>query len=354
MKKIKVAVLFGGRSTEHDISIISGVSVINNLDNNKYIVKPIYVTKDNDFYECKIKDKVSSDMFCNDRIVKSKRINNWIKYLKNVDVVFPLFHGLYGEDGTIQGLLELINSKYVGCGVLSSSICMDKIYTKMIFEKAGIPQANYIWIKNNNEKYIYVDNKLNESEKSIDEISRIIEKKLKYPVFVKPSNSGSSVGVNKANNKDELKVSIKEAFKYDKKVLIEETINGREIECAVLGSANVKATIPGEIKSFNDFYSFDSKYKSSESKIEIPAKLKENEINKIMDLAIKAFKAVDGFGLSRVDFFIENKSGKILINEINTMPGFTDISMYPKLWENMGLTYKELLDELIILAINRE
>ncbi len=260
-----------------------------------------------------------------------------------------MLHGLYGEDGTIQGLLELLKVKYVGCRVLASSVCMDKVYTKIVFEKAKIPQAKYVYIKSKDSNFYYIDNEFNESKLNLNEITERIEKVLGFPVFVKPSNSGSSVGIKKAVNKQELFQAIMYASQFDNKILIEEEIIGREVECAVLGVDDVKATCVGEILPAEDFYTFDAKYKNADSKVVIPAKIEKEKQEEIKKLAIKAFKAVDGKGLSRVDFFIK-PDGKVYINEINTLPGFTKISMYPKLWESEGLNYSNLLDKLIELA----
>lgn len=234
-----------------------------------------------------------------------------------------MLHGLYGEDGTIQGLFEMIKVPYVGCRVLASSLAMDKVYTKIIIEKAGIKQTKSEYIRKFNENYIYIDKTFNEKICTIDEICEIMEKNLKYPMFVKPSNSGSSVGVNKAETKEELKEMIKIASKYDKKILVEQGIVGREVECAVLGNEEAIASNVGEIKSAEEFYSFDAKYKNQESRTLIPAEISKESQEKIRKLAIKAFKAIDGKGLSRVDFFVEDKTEEIYLNEINTLPGFT-------------------------------
>ncbi len=234
-----------------------------------------------------------------------------------------MLHGLYGEDGTIQGLFEMIKVPYVGCRVLASSLAMDKVYTKIIIEKAGIKQTKSEYIRKFNENYIYIDKTFNEKICTIDEICEIMEKNLKYPMFVKPSNSGSSVGVNKAETKEELKEMIKIASKYDKKILVEQGIVGREVECAVLGNEEAIASNVGEIKSAEEFYSFDAKYKNQESRTLIPAEISKENQEKIRKLAIKAFKAIDGKGLSRVDFFVEDKTEEIYLNEINTLPGFT-------------------------------
>ena len=267
-----------------------------------------------------------------------------------MDVIFPVLHGMYGEDGTIQGLLELLKIPYVGCGVLASSLGMDKVYTKIIFDKAKISQAKYIYIKKYQAKYIYINSEFEEKDVTLEEISNITKEKLKFPVFVKPSNSGSSVGISKVNNISELKNAIKKAGKYDNKILIEEGIIGKEVECAVLGNENVISSCIGEIKAADEFYSYEAKYNNQNSKTLIPAEITDEKSKKIENLAIKAFKAINGKGLSRVDFFIEEKTGKVYINEINTLPGFTNISMYPKLFEAVGIEYSELLDRLIQLA----
>ena len=332
MSKIKVCVIYGGKSTEHDVSISSSKAIISNLDNNKYDISIIYITKDGQWY-----DK------------NDDRINNIIDFFKDIDVVFPVLHGLYGEDGTIQGLFELFGIKYVGCGILASSIGMDKTYSKIIFDKAGLKQAKYVYIKKVNSKYVYVSDRFDEKELSLDEIEKIICDELKYPVFVKPSNSGSSIGLNKANNALELKKYIEYASRFDSKILIEENISGREIECSVLGNEDVIVSTFGEILPDDVFYSYEAKYNNENSKLIIPATLSKIEENKLKQMAIKAYKALNGKGLARVDFFVTND--EVYINEVNTMPGFTEISMYPKLWEKSGISYNELLDKLIELAL---
>ena len=270
-----------------------------------------------------------------------------------MDVIFPVLHGLYGEDGTIQGLFELLKIPYVGCGVLASSVGMDKVYTKIIFDKAEINQTKYVYIRKYDDKYIYVDDSFNEKIMELNEVSDLVTEKLNFPMFVKPSNSGSSVGISRASNLEELKNAIVEASKFDKKILIEQGIDGREVECAVLGNEDVASSCVGEIIAADEFYSYDAKYKNQESKTLIPAEISDDKSEEIRKLAIKAFKAIDGKGLSRVDFFIENGTGKVYINEINTLPGFTSISMYPKLFEQVGVEYSELLDRVIDLAFRR-
>ena len=350
MYKEKIAVVFGGMSTEHDVSIVSGTSVLKNLNKEKYDIFPIYIDREGNWFKYTKPINQIEVLNVGDKIEDLDKIEEPMEYLKNIDVVFPVLHGLYGEDGTIQGMLELLNKKYVGCKVLASSVCMDKVYAKVIFDKAKINQAKYIYIRKAGERYIYIDNEFNEEIHSLEEIADIVSEKIGFPVFIKPSNSGSSVGINKSHNIEELKEHIKYASQFDKKILIEENICGREVECAVLGNEEVKASCVGEILPAEEFYTFDAKYKNAESRVIIPADLPEGISNEIRSTAIKAFKAVDGKGLSRVDFFVENGTNKIIINEINTLPGFTQISMYPKLWEEAGIKYSDLLDELIKLA----
>lgn len=326
---IKLGVIYGGKSTEHDISEMSAKSVIENLNKEKYEVHEIYINKYGKWFENK-----------NGQI---EEIYNLLWTLKELDVVFPVLHGKYGEDGTIQGMLEMLGIPYVGCGVLASAIGMDKAYTKIIFERAGIPQTKYIYIRKRENGYYMVNDNFEEEELKIEKITS----KLKFPMFVKPSNSGSSVGVKKVITIEELKSAIENAQQYDNKILIEEEIVGKEVECAILEDEKINVSTVGEIKSAEEYYSFDAKYNIPESKTIIPAEIANDEAQRIKELAIKAFKAIDGKGLARVDFFIENETNKIYINEINTMPGFTQISMYPKLFENIGIGYTELLDKLI-------
>lgn len=337
MGKLKLGIIFGGMSTEHEVSCVSAESVIKNLDKEKYDIYPIYIDKLGNWFESIKNENVP--------------INNVMQFLKGFDVIFPVLHGLYGEDGTIQGLLEILRVPYVGCKVLASSVGMDKVYSKIIFDKAKLEQAKYIYIKKYEKNYIYIDNNFDEKILTIEQACDEIVNKIKFPMFVKPSNSGSSVGISKVDNKEELEKAIVEASEFDKKILIEEGIVGREVECAVLGNEDVISSCVGEVKSADEFYSYDAKYNNKESKTIIPAEISTEKSLEIQELAIKAFKAIDGKGLSRVDFFIENDTNKIYINEINTLPGFTNISMYPKLFEQVGLNYSELLDRLINLAL---
>ena len=327
----KVGIIYGGASTEHEVSKMSAASVIENLNKEKYEVIQIYIDENSKWY--KVED------------TQNEEIRNLRQELRNLDVVFPVLHGKYGEDGTIQGMLEMLKVPYVGCKVLASSLGMDKVYTKIIFEKAGIPQAPYMYIKKKKSEFKIISEDFEEEEFNIDKVIS----KLKFPMFVKPSNSGSSVGVKKADNIEELQKAIEYASIYDTKILVEQGIDGKEVECAILEIKNndILASTVGEIVSAEEFYSFDAKYNIPESKTIIPAMIEDAQIECIRQLAVKAFKAIDGNGLSRVDFFIEKKTNKIYINEINTMPGFTKISMYPKLFESVGIKYSELLDKII-------
>lgn len=347
MEKIKLGVIFGGTSTEHEVSIVSGTSVIKNLNKEKYEIYPIYINKNGEWFKYTYQNQ---EFRVGDEIIGKEKIDNICEYLKKLDIVFPVLHGLGGEDGTIQGLLELLKIPYVGTRVLGSSICMDKAYTKLIFEKAEIPQAEYVYIRKNIDDYIFIEKDFTEEKCDIYELIQKITEKIEFPMFIKPSNSGSSVGINRANNALELAKAIEYASNYDNKILIEEKINGREIECAVLGNEEVEASCLGEILAAEEFYTFSAKYQNQESKTVMPANLPENLSDEVRKLAKKAYKAADCKGLSRVDFFVDDKNNKIYINEINTMPGFTQISMYPKLWEKSGIKYTELLDKLISLA----
>ena len=345
-----IAILFGGKSTEHDISIISGTSIIYNLDKNKYNIYPIYIDKEGNYYKYTKNIKEIIPLSLGDTPKELEPIKNIFKYLEKIDIVFPVLHGLYGEDGTIQGMLELLGKKYVGCKVLASSLCMDKVYAKIILRAAGIEVAKSMYIQKEGNDYIYIDNNFNRIILDNIALEKEVEDFLKYPVFIKPSNQGSSVGVTKVISKNKLIPAIEAALKYDTKILIEETIIGREVECAVLGNNNPIASYVGEVLSAEEFYSFDSKYKNKESKVVIPSDIDSNIMDKIRLLAVKAYTACDCRGLSRVDFFLEDKTNRIILNEINTLPGFTEISMYPKLMEHLGYKYSELLDKLISLA----
>jgi D-alanine--D-alanine ligase len=362
--KIKVAVVFGGQSTEHEVSRVSAQSVLENIDRSKYDVAMIGITKEGrwlryngsiekigsgEWEKIAVASLESSKCKCLEENngalqVSSARsiIDNTEADGKPIDVVFPVLHGANGEDGTIQGLFELANIPYVGCGVLGSAVGMDKAYTKIIFEKVGIPQG----------KYVVVSRK--SLSKDLDSVIAEVEATLIYPCFVKPSNAGSSVGVSKAHDREELISALSFAARFDRRILVEEFINGREIECAVLGNDEPIASTVGEVIPCNDFYDYEAKYQSGDdSTVVIPAELDRKTVKAIQDYAVKAFKSLDCSGLSRVDFFVHKDTSEIYINEINTMPGFTSISMYPKLWEASGIPYSELISKVIELAIER-
>ncbi len=350
--KIKLCVIFGGQSPEHDISCLSVTSVLNNLDKNKYKITTIGITKKGEWFLYSGKtESIANGSWKKDKKHLKKAIispdakdkailvfeENKIRKIRP-DVVFPVLHGEYGEDGTIQGLFELAGIKYVGMGVCASANAMDKAFTKIVFENAGIPQADWIVVNT----YEMQD---------MDKVIERSEKKLGYPCFVKPASTGSSVGVGKAKNRDELISALENAAKFGRKILVEENIEGHEVECSVLGNVNPKASTVGEILPEVEFYDFDAKYTSGTTKLQIPADLPNEVIENIREYAVRAFCALDGLGLSRVDFFVRYKDNSVVLNEINTMPGFTNISMYPKLWEAVGKKYPDLLDELIELGM---
>lgn len=340
MKK-KVAILFGGQSTEHEVSRVSAASVLRNIDISKYDRYQIGITKDGKWFEYTGSiDKIESGEWEKDEFYKSPN-GQEILFNREVDVVFPVLHGLYGEDGTIQGLCKLLGIPCVGPGVLASAVCMDKVYTKYLLENFGIKQADYVVV--NSHEY----------KKDKNTIIEEIEKKLGYDLFIKPSNSGSSVGISKAHNREELVNGIENALKFDRKILVEKAINAREVEVAVLGNDEPKAATPGEIIPANEFYDYEAKYSNAESKLLIPAALSEEKLESIKNEAIKIYKILDCAGLSRVDFLVDKDTEEVYLNEVNTIPGFTQISMYPKMWEADGKSYGDLISELIELAIER-
>ncbi|MBR5227904.1 MAG: D-alanine--D-alanine ligase [Clostridia bacterium] len=344
MQKKKVLVVFGGMSTEHEVSRVSSSFVLQNIDKALYDIKVIGIDKTGEFLEYTGEHSQIPDENWKDNC---KPIVDIISFIKECDVALPILHGLYGEDGTIQGLFELLKIPYIGCKVLASSVAMDKVYTKIVLDRANIPQVPSVYLKVEGENITLIKDEFDEVTDK-EEIFKLVEEKTGYPAFVKPSNSGSSVGVFKVCNREQLVSAISEAKQYDKKILIEKGINCREIECAILEKdGEVNASVLGEILPAGEFYSYESKYQDENSSTQIPANIDEKISNKIRETAIKAFKAIDGSGLSRVDFFIDKDTGNIYLNEINTLPGFTSISMYPKLWENTGIPYTELINILI-------
>jgi D-alanine-D-alanine ligase len=389
MKKLRVGILFGGRSGDHEVSLLSAASVFNAIDKNKYEVVPIGITKQGHWV-------TAADA---ERLLQGKAGDHEERHLRagdpeatpaaailamgesvvvppepqqpgsslaafqtdasthaqvrraadraiNVDIIFPVLHGTFGEDGTIQGLLELADLPYVGAGVLGSAAGMDKDIMKALFRASSLPIVKHVTILRG------------DWEAEPKKAQKLVESKLKYPVFVKPANLGSSVGISKAHNRKELGPAIDEAARFDRKIVIERGVGGRkqkarEIECSVLGNDRPEASLPGEIVPGQEFYDYNAKYLDEGSHLIIPAKLSKAETKKVQQLAIAAFKAVDCSGLARVDFLMEPKTRKIYLNEINTMPGFTSISMYPKLWAATGVTYPELIERLIQLGMER-
>lgn len=338
MQKLIVAVLFGGRSGEHEVSLVSARSVINALDKKKYDVKLVGITKTGKWISGN--NSLALLEVKSGKLLLGKNQINIISENK-IDVVIPILHGPYGEDGTIQGLLEMADIPYVGSGVLGSAVGMDKIAMKMIFQANGLPICKFQW-------FLRTEWKKNKSG-----IIKNIEKELGYPCFVKPANSGSSLGISKAHNKKELMKSIKLAVEYDRRILVEQGVNCREVECSVLGNDNPKASILAEIIPGKEFYDYEAKYTDGLSQAIIPAKLSKVIVKKLQDLSCKTFKVLDLAGMARVDFFIRKENNEILLNEVNTIPGFTNISMFPKLWEASGIKYSRLLDILIELALRR-
>jgi D-alanine-D-alanine ligase len=347
-KKLRIAILFGGRSGEHEVSLNSAASVIAALDPARYDVVPIGITKNGRWLAGSSAQKLLPDVLRDGQRVMLGAdpnvgalvpLDNNQGAALHVDVVFPVLHGTYGEDGTVQGLLELADLPYVGSGVIGSAVGMDKDMQKRLFLQAKLPVADFLAVQRARW------------EREPEKVRREIEKKFRYPVFVKPATLGSSVGMTKAHNRAELEKALNFAAGFAQKLVIEKTIRGREIELSVLGNEQARASIPGEIVPHREFYDYEAKYLEEGTRLIIPAKLSKPQIKRFQQLAVRAFHAVEALGLARVDFFLENRTGRIFLNEINTIPGFTSISMYPKLWEASGLSYRALLDELIELAL---
>ena len=386
MKKLRVGVLFGGRSGEHEVSLLSAASVLKAIDKKKYIVVPIGITKEGRWVTAAHAERLlkghavsahrSSRLRAGDPdttsaaavlargegvVVPPMPGENHSALVPfetsaselqpahssiNVDIIFPVLHGTFGEDGTIQGLMELADIAYVGAGVLGSAAGMDKDVMKRLFRDAGIPIVKHVTVL----RSAWRMNPKN--------VRKQIESALKYPVFVKPANLGSSVGISKVHGAAELAAAMDDAARYDRKIVVEEGVGGkkhkaREIECSVLGNEHPVASVPGEIVPIKEFYDYSAKYLVKGSKSIIPAKLPLSAQNEVRRLAVAAFRAVDCAGLARVDFLMDPRNGKMFVNEINTMPGFTSISMYPKMWAASGISYPELMDRLIQLGLER-
>jgi D-alanine-D-alanine ligase len=351
--KLRIGVIYGGKSGEHEVSLLTAFAVIKAFDFDKYTIIPFYITKQGQWRRGPELVKPVENMaeLTWDRAeAKDSAANVQIIFQQSgeeladgekIDVVFPLLHGTFGEDGTIQGLLEIASVPYVGAGVLASAVGMDKVMMKKIFAHEGLPQCVYRSFTRRQW----------EEEQSFYLLE--VEVSIGYPCFVKPANLGSSVGISKAYNREQLLAAVELAFQYDRKVIVEEFIDGREIEVGVLGNDNPLVSVPGEIVSSNEFYDYNAKYIDGKSKMLIPAEIPSRAAEEIQQLAVKAFTAIEASGLSRVDFFYRESDGAILINEINTMPGFTPYSMYPMLWQASGKSYSELIDDLIRLALER-
>ncbi len=349
MKK-NIGILFGGQSTEHEVSCMSAELVISSIDNQVYNIILIGITKEGKWLLVSSLEELKNGEWRKGTIqaILSPDASDKVLLIleegrvekRRLDVVFPVLHGMYGEDGTVQGILELAGIPYVGCGVLSSALSMDKLYTKKIMDSLGIRQTPYVAV---------MKNELND----MAEVKRKIEEVLTYPVFVKPSNAGSSCGVSKAASGEDLIKALAAAAEIDRKILVEEAVNGRELECAVLGGMDVRASGVGEILAAADFYDYDAKYNNAESKTVISPELPEGKEEEIRALAVKVFKALDGYGLARVDFFLTSDTQEVVFNEMNTLPGFTGISMYPMLWEEKGVSKACLVDKLIQSAYAR-
>lgn len=353
--KMCVALLFGGMSSEHEVSCISVGNFVRNIDRSKYEVLTVGITKEGRWLYTEATaeqmadgswEELPGNMPC---VISPDRADHGMILFTpdgrvekmHLDVVIPVLHGLWGEDGTVQGLLELAGIAYVGCGVLASAVCMDKAVANALFEANGVPHTK--WVAANRW----------EIEKDLEGVCAGVEEKLGWPVFVKPANAGSSVGISKVSSQEELKAAIALALENDRKVVFEAFVDGQEVECAVIGSDPAVATRPGEILAGAEFYTYDDKYKNGVSQTVIPAHLPEAKLDEVKTYAAMAYTALNCEGLARCDFFVEKNTGRVLINEINTFPGFTSISMYPKLMEHEGLPVPQLIDRLIALAVER-
>lgn len=361
--KIRVGLIFGGKSGEHEVSLASAQSVLHALDETKYDAVLIGITKEGKWLTggnprqhnplrqlvgatrsplLKVTNGTNANLVNTAMVSHSATEMTTADALNaSVDVVFPLIHGPNGEDGTIQGLLELADLPYVGAGVAASAVGMDKALMKALFRNAGLPVAEFLVVLRHKWE--------NEPEETIHEIETMI----KYPCFVKPANLGSSVGIAKARNWDELTQALTNAALYDRKIIVERAVDAREVECSVLGNDAPIASLPGEVIPEREFYDYDAKYADAATRLIVPAELTGEQIHTVQELAVRAFQAIDCSGMARVDFFIEKRDGRVLVNEINTIPGFTAVSMYPKMWQASGLSYPQLIDRLLQFALER-
>ena len=352
MKKLSVCILFGGISPEHEVSLRSAESVLNNIDHSKYNVIPMGITKEGkwiifggkDYSELPAGTWMNNPANCRGAISPVRgeglfRFEEDCVVRERIDVVFPVMHGENCEDGALQGLLQLAGIPYVGPHVAASAVSMDKTLTKLVVDQAGVPQAAWHLVRKNEVKV------------HMDHVIAALEAKFRYPMFVKPAGTGSSVGVSKAANRDALDKALHEAAKFDEKILVEEFINGREIEVAVMGNSSPVASCCGEIDSGAEFYDYEAKYVTDTSTAYIPARISEEVEEQVRELAVQVYRAIGCQGLSRVDFFVTYEDNRIVFNEINTLPGFTSISMYPKLFAASGIPYTQLIDQLLELAL---
>jgi D-alanine-D-alanine ligase len=352
--RIKVGIVCGGRSSEHEVSLKSAASIISALDPQEFDISVIGITKTGKFADAEelrgmlplqILNRVPSFASLESGNSGARILDGFVDKKRESEdapeVIFPLLHGPYGEDGTLQGLLEIAGLPYVGCGVLASAAGMDKDVMKRLFLQAGLPVPPFRTIL------------ASDIEKNLDSVRASVTEELGYPLFSKPANLGSSVGVCKIRSEAEFQKAVEHSAQFDRKILIEKGINARELECAILGNDDPRASVVGEVLSAHEFYDYDAKYRNPESRLEIPAPIDDKQAEEIRNLAQQSFKAIDGSGLSRVDFFLDRDSGKIWINEINTMPGFTPISMYAKLWAASGVPFDPLVRRLIQLGLER-
>ncbi|MCJ7661827.1 MAG: D-alanine--D-alanine ligase [Anaerolineales bacterium] len=357
MDKINIGVIFGGRSGEHEVSLMSARSVLDALDQERYKITQIGISHDGEWLvgenilekmtEGKIAGLSSAAMFPDPSrqglfLIKQTQSLEVVEHLVALDVVFPVLHGTFGEDGTLQGFLEMVGVAYVGAGVLGSSVGMDKGVFREVMLANGIPVVDTMVVLRS------------EIDKNIDQVASRAEQLTSYPMFVKPANTGSSVGVSKCHSRSDLIEGMLDAARFDRRILVQRAVNAREIEVSVLGNDLPEASIPGEIRPAAEFYSYDAKYNDANSELLIPAPLSDEMVKRIRSLAIKAYKAIDCAGMARVDFFFDQDTSEIYLGEVNTIPGFTKISMYPKLWEASGLPYPRLIDRLVDLALERK
>lgn len=358
--KLRVGIIFGGRSGEHEVSIASAASVMDAIDPDKYEVVPIGITREgrwlagvnprllaagstmSESAEGVTAVTITGDPTVHGLVPADAHAAGAERASRPLDIVIPVMHGTYGEDGTLQGLLEMAGVAYAGCGVLGAALGMDKEKAKMVFKAAGLPVVDWLTVRRL------------EVDRDAAAVEAHIEAAFAYPVFVKPANMGSSVGVGKAHDRSELREALAVALRFDRKAIVEPGVNARELECGVLGNDEPLASIVGEVVPSNEFYDYHAKYLDNASRLDIPAHIPDEMAAEIRRLAVAAFQALDLAGLARVDFFLDRDSARLYVNEVNTMPGFTQISMYPKLWEASGIPYPQLLDRLIELALERQ